>query len=208
MTTKENKEKALELNDNSLIALETGKLELAITLLQEAIELNPNLDLAYGNLGICFVSQRKYDEAIASYQKALELNPTKISYHTGIAAVYLDTRQYDNAEKYLEIAKKIEPKNLAYLLNYGLWLFVTNKYNETITHHEELLSSDLLPETDQRNHAIVNYRLAFSYIEENNVGRGLDIVEECLNTPYIQNDAQLSFVFFQLKSHAEYKIGG
>ncbi len=208
MTTKENITKATELNDKSLKSLHEGKIEEAITLLAEAIKLDPTLDLAYGNLGICFAQLRKYEEAKTAFNKALEINPKKISYHTGIAAIYLDTRQYDNAEKHLVIAKKINPKNLAYLLNYGLWLFVTNKYQETITHHEELLSSGLLPETDLRNNAIVNYRLAFSYIEENNVGRGLDIIEECLNSPYIENDTQLSAVFFQLKGRAEYKIGG
>ena len=208
MSTKENTEKANELNEKSLQALTDGKIDDAVSLLLQAIELDPNLDIAYGNLGICYAQLRKYDEALNSYKKALELNPTKISFHTGIAAVYLDTKQYDNAEKHLIIAKDINPKNLAYRLNYGLWLFLTNRYKETIAFHEELLDSGLLPETDLRNNAIVKYRLAFSYLEENNVGRGLDIIDECLSTPYIQNTPQLNFVFFQLKQSAEYKIGG
>ncbi|MHA1504953.1 MAG: tetratricopeptide repeat protein [Candidatus Heimdallarchaeota archaeon] len=208
MATEDNAKKAIVLNDKSLDLLEAGKLKEAIACLDEALKLNPELHFAYGNLAICYAALRKYDESERSYKKALELDPTKISYHTGLAAIYLDTKQYDMAEKHLEIAKKINPKNLAYMLNYGLWLFGTNKYQEVITFHEEFLSSGLLPETQLRNIAIVNYRLAFSYIEVNNVGRALDIIEECLNTPFIANDTQLNFVFFSLKGKAEFKIGG
>ncbi len=208
MISEDDDKKAIELNDMSLDLLEEGKVKEAIACLEKAIELNPKLDHAYGNLAICYASLRKYDESEKSYKIALELDPTKISYHTGLAAIYLDTKQFEKAEKHLEIAKKINPKNLAYMLNYGLWLFVTNKYQEVITFHEEFLNSGLLPETNLRNIAIVNYRLAFAYIEVNNVGRALDIIEECLNTPFIANDTQLNFVFFSLKGKAEYKIGG
>ena len=93
-------------------------------------------------------------------------------------------------------------------MNYGLWLFVTNKYQETIDFHEEFLKSGRLPETELRYWAVVNYRLAFSYIEVNNIGPSLDIIEECLNKPFIKNDFQLNFVFNSLKGKAENKIGG
>ncbi len=208
MTSDEKSKKASLLNEKSLKSLTNGKIDEAIAFLEEATKLDPTLDLAYGNLGICFAQRREYEKALTSYKKALTIDSTRIAYHTGIAAIYLDTKQYDDAQKHLEIAKKINPKNLAYLLNYGLWLFVTNRYQETINFHEEFLNSGLLPETDLRNNAIANYRLAFSYIEVNNVGRGLDIVEECLNSPYIANDFQLSFVFRQVKNKAKYKIGG
>lgn len=208
MTSDDKSKKAAMLNEKSLKSLTDGKIDEAIAFLEEAIQLDPTLDLAYGNLGICFAQLRKYDEALDSYKKALDIDPIRIAFHTGIAAIYLDTKQYDDAQKHLEIAKKIDPKNLAYLLNYGLWLFVTNRYQETINFHEELFNSGLLPETDLRNNAIVNYRLAFSYFEVNNFGRGLDIVEECLNSPYIANDVQLSFIFRQMKHSAEYKMAG
>lgn len=208
MTHEDNSEKAQKLNEQSLKSLTDGKIDEAIAFLEQASQLDSTLDLVYGNLGICFAQLRQYEKALNSYKKALDIDPTKIAFHTGIAAIYLDTKQYDDALKHLEIAKKIDSKNLAYLLNYGLWLFVKNKYQETISFHEELLNSGFLLETDLRNNAIVNYRLAFSYIEENNVGCGLDIIEECLNSPYIVDDIQLSFVFHQLKTNAEYKIGG
>ena len=208
MTSKENSKKAEMLNEKSLKSLTNGKIDEAIAFLEEAIQLDPTLDLAYGNLAICFAQLRKYDEALNSYKKALDIAPTKIAFHTGIAAIYLDTKQFENAQKHLEIARKINPKNLAYLLNYGLWLFITNRYQETINFHEEFLDSGLLPETDLRNNAIINYRLAFSYVEVNNLGRALNLVEECLNSPYIAKDFQLAFVFRQVKNKAKHKIGG
>ena len=85
---------------------------------------------------------------------------------------------------------------------------LTNKYQETIDFHEEFLKSGRLPETELRYWAVVNYRLAFSYIEVNNIGQSLDIIEECLNKPFIKNDFQLNFIFTSLKGKAENKIGG
>jgi Tfp pilus assembly protein PilF len=195
MTTKESKEKAIELNDKSLDLLEEGKVEEAIACLKEAIKLDSKQHYALGNLAICYAQQKKFDEAEKAYKTAL-------------AAIYIDSKQYDKAEKHLALAKKIDPKNRAYLLNYGLWLFVTNKYQETIDFHEEFLKLDILPETEKRFHAIIKYRLAFSYIEVNNIGKALDIIDECLNDPFIQNEFQLRMVFSGLKSQAENKISG
>ncbi|MHA1353960.1 MAG: tetratricopeptide repeat protein [Candidatus Heimdallarchaeota archaeon] len=208
MTAKENKEKTIELNDKSLDLLEIGKVDEAIGYLDEAIKLDPKHHHAHGNLAICYAMQKKFEDAKKAYKTAIELDPTQISYLTGLAAIYIDTKQYDEAEKHLELAKKIDPKNRAYLLNYGLWLFVTNKYQETIDFHEDFLKSGVLSETKKRFWVIVNYRLTFSYIEVNNIGRALEIIEECLNKPFVKNDFQLNFVFNSLKGKAENKIGG
>ena len=47
----------------------------AIAAYQQAISLDPNVNLFYQSLGEALVQQKKWDEAIANYQKAIQLSP-------------------------------------------------------------------------------------------------------------------------------------
>jgi len=42
---------------------------------QKAIEINPEKEEAYLNMGYVYDSLKKYKEAIVAYQKAIEINP-------------------------------------------------------------------------------------------------------------------------------------
>ena len=52
-----------------------GKLDLAFTAHQKAIELNPNLALSYRALGDIYARKNKPSEAIESYRQAVKLKP-------------------------------------------------------------------------------------------------------------------------------------
>ncbi|MCB0162881.1 MAG: tetratricopeptide repeat protein [Anaerolineae bacterium] len=68
---------------------ETGQLDQAVEAYQKAIELNPEYQGAYANLGVTYYQQQKFDLAASQYEKALELNPTdgEVAYNLG--ALYL-----------------------------------------------------------------------------------------------------------------------
>ena len=52
-----------------------GKLDEAIDLYHQVIEINPNFAWAYNNLGDAFFKQGKLDEAISEYQRAIKITP-------------------------------------------------------------------------------------------------------------------------------------
>ena len=52
-----------------------GKSEEAIAVYQKILEINPNVAVAYCNLGCIWQMQGKFEEAIAAYQRAIKLKP-------------------------------------------------------------------------------------------------------------------------------------
>ena len=52
-----------------------GRLDEAIALYYQAIEINPNFAWTYNNLGDTFFKQGKLDEAIVEYRRGTKINP-------------------------------------------------------------------------------------------------------------------------------------
>ena len=47
----------------------------AILNFRKAIEINPNFDAAYINLGNVFKDLKQFDDAVKNYERAIEINP-------------------------------------------------------------------------------------------------------------------------------------
>src|SRR5437899_2410563 len=56
--------------------------------LDRAVELNPNLALAYDQYGWTFAEMGRHDDSIAAEKKALELDPLEIPINTHLAFIY------------------------------------------------------------------------------------------------------------------------
>lgn len=98
---------------------QAGQLDEAITAYKRTIELDPNYQAAYVNLGVAYYQQEKFDLAEAQYRKALELNPNdgEVAYNLG--ALYLqqalvkgdpvDSAAFERAIEQLEQASRLMP---------------------------------------------------------------------------------------------------
>ena len=65
--------------------------------LDRAVELNPNLALAYDQYGWTFSEMGRFDDAIAAERKALELDPLNTFLNTDLAFFLYWARRYDEA---------------------------------------------------------------------------------------------------------------
>ncbi len=81
-----------------------GKYQEAIASLDKALEINPDLDLAWNNHGAALFSLGKHQEAIADYDKAIEINPDYHEAWYNKAASYAQQNDLDSALKNLEHA--------------------------------------------------------------------------------------------------------
>ena len=65
--------------------VQTGQLSLAVTAYEKALELNPNYQAVYANLGVVYYQLEQLDLAAQQYQKALELEPNdgEVTYNLG-----------------------------------------------------------------------------------------------------------------------------
>lgn len=76
---------AQDLYDQGMEAHKAGQLEAAIAAYQQAIQLNPEFDAAYINLGLAYIQQNQFDAAQAMFEQALALPDrpeTPASIHT------------------------------------------------------------------------------------------------------------------------------
>ncbi len=88
--------------------------------LDRAVELNPNLALAYDQYGWTFVSQGRFDEALANEKKALELDPLNPLLNTDLAWFYYLARRYREATTQIRSTLELNP-NDAFAHNVAGW---------------------------------------------------------------------------------------
>ncbi|MDY7005639.1 MAG: tetratricopeptide repeat protein [Cyanobacteriota bacterium] len=86
-----------------------GRLDEAIALYHQVIEINPNFAWVYNNLGDVLVKQGRLDEAIVYYRQSLEIIPNSPSVHYSLGNVCWKTGDLEAATQYLEKAINLKP---------------------------------------------------------------------------------------------------
>ena len=74
-------------NNRGIAYVKKGQYDRAISDLNKAIEINPNLVEAYFLRGLAYRHRGQYDRAISDFTKAIEINPkfANAYYHRGVA---------------------------------------------------------------------------------------------------------------------------
>ena len=75
------------MNNAGLLHVKAGNFPDAERLFRQAIDCNPDFDLAHNNLGIALVRQGRLPEAIAEFDKALKITPNYTNAQSNLAAV-------------------------------------------------------------------------------------------------------------------------
>ena len=89
-----------------------GRYQDGLSLLNKAIELDPNLASAWALRGVCIAGQGRVDEAIQDYEQALRLSPRDplrwLAQH-GLAWAHLMAGQYEEAIRWASTALQLQP---------------------------------------------------------------------------------------------------
>ncbi|MEA5540190.1 tetratricopeptide repeat protein [Limnoraphis robusta Tam1] len=86
-----------------------GKLDEAIALYHQVIEINPHFSWAYHNLGDALVKQGKLDEAVTEYQKTLNINPNSAWLYINLGRVFIQQDCLEEAISYFRQAIRVKP---------------------------------------------------------------------------------------------------
>ena len=120
-----------------------GNYDEAVTVLQQASQVDPNQDLVWFNLGDAQRGAKKYPEAIESYQKAIAIKSTVGAYHNNLAEAYAKSGQNDKAVKEYTAAAELEPANAAtYYFNEGAIFTNTGKVDEAVAAFDKAIQAD------------------------------------------------------------------
>ena len=117
--------KAVQDYEKAIEEKQKGRIESAVKLLEEAIRIAPNFFHAHNNLGILYLSFKRYGEAENEFKRSHELSPKAERPLTNLGRVYIEEaslkkddrdgagKLLDEALDALEQAAKLNPRSAA-----------------------------------------------------------------------------------------------
>ncbi len=96
---------ALQRGDAALAA---GKVEVAIPLLERAVQDLPDNAVAWSQLGLAYHRSGNPDEARKAYLRALEFNRNLFDIHHNLGSLEFQARRWSDAERHLRVYLGIE----------------------------------------------------------------------------------------------------
>ena len=85
------------------------KIENAIELYKQSLELDPDSAVAHSNLGLAYFSLERYDEAIVQFKKVIELNKYNKKPYKYLGKTYNKINNYLQSIHYIKQALQIDP---------------------------------------------------------------------------------------------------
>jgi folate-binding protein YgfZ len=85
----------------------------AVSLLREALDLDPKFEDAYEALGVILHKRGQIDEAINLMKRLVELNPDSVMAHTNLSVFYVEKGLKDEAEEEKAISLSIRMREVA-----------------------------------------------------------------------------------------------
>ncbi|MBI5963589.1 MAG: tetratricopeptide repeat protein [Chloroflexi bacterium] len=130
---------AEELFERAYAQQEAKNYDEAIRYYTEAIQLEPDLNAAYNNLGVLLNTLKRYDEAEAAYRKAIEINPAYASAYYNLGVLLNTLKRYDEAEAAYRKAIEINPAEASAYNNLVILLRLNNRIEETMPLLEKII---------------------------------------------------------------------
>jgi tetratricopeptide (TPR) repeat protein len=139
------------------VYLDQHQLELAISLYQTAIWLDPKSALPHNGLGIVYYDQHKLDDAIAEYKTAIQLDPKYALPHLNLGKEYYDQHKLDDAIAEYKTAIQLDSKFAMPHLNLGNVYYDQHKFDDAITEYKTAIQLDPKSALPHSNLGVVYY---------------------------------------------------
>jgi tetratricopeptide (TPR) repeat protein len=102
-----------------------GNNKVALQLLSEAVDLDPDNEMTYLNLGKINSDIGNHDLAMANYKKSIDLNPNNPTVQLSIGNYLIKKGFWNEALKHFQNALILSPNNIDYIERYA-WILATS----------------------------------------------------------------------------------
>jgi tetratricopeptide (TPR) repeat protein len=123
-----------------VIAQQIGKDEVAVELIEKAIDIRPDVADYYVTCGEAYRAMREYDSATHCYEKALSINPGFAGAHLNLGNTLKETGRVLEAIGHYEKAVALQPDFAIALNNLGIALKEIGRTEDAITRFERALA--------------------------------------------------------------------
>ncbi len=136
-----------------IIACQRGENDIAIQLINKAIQANPNIPATYSNLGNALKRLGRLEEAVENYRKAISLDPNSAIIYCNLGAALKDLSRTDKAIASYKKAISIKPDFAEAHCNFGLTFKEVGLIKEAIASYKNAITSN-------SNHAKAHHYLS------------------------------------------------
>lgn len=133
---------AIEANNRGVALNNEGEYLKAIEILNKAIEIDPNLALAYNNRGWSYLELGQYEQAISDCNKAIDLDPRLALAYSNRGLAYVKLSHYEQALADCNKAIDLNPNLALAYTNRGQAYIGLGKYDEAIADFDKALRLD------------------------------------------------------------------
>ena len=123
---------AQEYNEQGIELVRSGQYAEAVAVFQSALEIYPDSEKLYLNLGIALGYDRQFAEAVAAFESALEINPENGETYNNLGIALGNQELYDEAIAAFDRAIAIDPDSPIPYHNSAVAYMKQEKFDEAI----------------------------------------------------------------------------
>jgi tetratricopeptide (TPR) repeat protein len=169
----------LHLTNFSFALDKIGQFNLALQVLDRAIEVNPDEISIYINKTVTLCNLKRYDEARASALIALKIQPYSALALNNLGAVFQKLGDKDSAKSAFETAIAIDKNYLDPRINLAGLHNSYFDYEKTRLEFERILSD--FPNLDNLISNIIKVKMAYEYLRIGDLAKGWEYYELALH---------------------------
>jgi tetratricopeptide (TPR) repeat protein/transglutaminase-like putative cysteine protease len=167
-------ESADDLSESAEQALKNNNYELAISLLQRVVKLEPKHKTAWNELGDAYMGLHQNDQAVAAFKKQIEIDAYDAYAYNGLGSVYRQQLKYDEAIQQFKKQIEIDPLDPMAHANLGEVYVAQKKFAEAVPELEKAV-------TLQPSNPVLLISLGQSYIATNQTDKGMAQFEKAIS---------------------------
>jgi tetratricopeptide (TPR) repeat protein/transglutaminase-like putative cysteine protease len=167
-------ESADDLNESAMQALKNSNYELAVTLFQRVIKLEPKHKTAWDNLGRAYLGLNQNDQAIDAFKKQIDVDAYHEYAYNDLGVAYQRQLRYDEAIQQFKKQIEINPLDPQAHASLGQVYVAQKKFAEAVPELEKAV-------TIQPNNPILLISLGQSYIATNQTDKGMAQFEKAIS---------------------------
>lgn len=165
--------KAEKLHQQGLHSFHDGNYELAANLIKQAVQINPDNQIYFYNLGIIYRQQGKSVDAIDCFQKAVQMKPDFVDAFFDMGVVFHCMQEYSEAIVRYEKTIQLIPDHFNAWYNMGIALKDQNKFAEALSCYQKALSI-------KPGSAETFFEMGFVYQHDKNLDTAIDCYQKAV----------------------------
>jgi tetratricopeptide (TPR) repeat protein len=124
------------------IYLSLGRLDAAVTHLEDALLLDPRSAEGHYNLATALLRQGRLELSIEHFRRALQIQPDHVRAHVNLGVAFRAQKRFDEAALQLQTALQLDPRSAAAHTNLAGILAAQQRTREAITHYQQALATN------------------------------------------------------------------